>query len=117
MKISDSEILQAYHDDLGARKHDFYACYKCGRVLTREREKAVWEAAEAGRLPSSGVEICPCGSAKYSPTKPVGFDWLRPSILSYTLKLVLARELAPVLEVHWPAGNILVEYLCRPKEL
>jgi hypothetical protein len=116
MRLSDSAILQAYQDDVGPRMHDFYICYKCGRIITREQEKAVWKSASSGGLEGGALKLCVCGSQKYSPTRPHGLDWLIPRVASYTLKLVLARGLAPWLDKNFPQALPVVEFLCRPKE-
>ena len=105
MRLSDSAILQAYQDDMGPRMHDFYICYK-----------AVWKSASSGDLEGGALKLCVCGSQKYSPTRPHGLDWLIPRVASYTLKLVLARGLAPWLDKNFPQALPVVEFLCRPKE-
>ncbi len=63
---------------------DFYRCYKCTSLITREQELR--------RRPSG--TLCPCKSAKYSPSWPVRIDWLRPSVVRCVIKLVLARVVA-----------------------
>jgi hypothetical protein len=72
---------------------DFYRCYKCRSLFTRIEEQAAFAR-------NSGP--CSCGSMKYSPASPVGFDWLRWNVVSYVLKMVLAREIAPVCERRFP---------------
>lgn len=65
--------------------YDFYRCHKCLTLITREQEIL--------RKPTG--QICPCGSQKFFPSWPVGFDWLRPSVVKMVLKFILARVVAP----------------------
>jgi DNA-directed RNA polymerase subunit RPC12/RpoP len=94
--------------DLGPRRHDFYRCYKCGGIFTREHERNVFDLAEVGR-----GTVCECGSAKYSPTKPRFYEWVYPSVFAYTVKVVLARGLAPWMKKHFPEGLSLVNWLVQ----
>lgn len=62
------------------------------------------------------ASMCACRSLRYSPTRPSVIEWLKPSVITYTLKLVLARGLAPWLEDHCPKALPLVERLVKPLE-
>lgn len=93
--------------------HDFFRCYSCGSIFTFEQERARIEAMDSGDLK---MTMCPCGSMKYKPSKPRSYQWLKPSVLTYTLKLVLARGLAPWLEDRYPRALPLVEKLVKPVE-
>ncbi len=88
MLLAESKVFAEYAKTPKEGVYDFYRCYKCGRVFTREGElKAFGE---------DGVKaVCGCGSQKYSPAWPIWFDWLKPSVIKYTIKLLLARGLAP----------------------
>jgi len=102
MTLSDFKVLKWYQDELTSRSRDFYRCYRCGRLFTRE-----WELATMARLArieadDDTVDICPCGSKRYLPSKPVLLGWLRPSIVKYVYKLVLARGIAPLAERYRP---------------
>lgn len=130
--IKESAILQAYADDLGPREietgfvplYDFYRCYKCDRIITREEEKAICTQATRDQLDRAA--ICPCGSMKFMPTWPVttwsllpwrcDSEWLRTNVFRYTLKLVLARGVAPWCERHMPIALPWIERLVKPKE-
>ncbi len=131
MKISDSKILTEYRDDLGVGKHDFYRCYRCRRLFTREEEKAIY--ARLGRqLDEKGVSICGCGSQKFSPGWPITrffwvfpffipvpvfrSEWMQRNVIGYTFKLVMARGVAPWLERHLSIALPLVEKMVRQKE-
>lgn len=86
-----SKILDFY--TYGKGTHDFYRCYSCHRIFTHEQE--VVRIAAMGE--EKNARMCSCGSRKYVGTKPIGQEWLRPAVVAYTLKLVLARGLAPKL--------------------
>jgi hypothetical protein len=89
--------------------YDFLRCWSCGSLFTREQECARKAALEGD--PSR--TMCPCGSMRYKPAKPKWYQWLQPHVLSYTLKLLLARGLAPWLEERYPKALPLVERLVR----
>ena len=99
----------------GRGRHDWYRCYKCNSVFTYEQERARFKAMEL--IDESKVRMCRCGSLKYAPARLVGPEWFKPAVVAYTLKLVLARGLAPWLEERFPAALPLVEFLVRPKEV
>lgn len=108
MKIADSEVFAEYaktpEED---RVFDFYRCYKCQSVFTREDELYGFRNAdERGR-------ICKCGSSKYGPGWPTWFGWLKPCVVRYTLKMILAREVAPWCEKHFQAALPVIEKLVR----
>lgn len=54
--------------------YDFYRCKECKRLIT------FWEERRA-LATGSRQSICPCQGKKYSPTWPVGLEWLNPRIL------------------------------------
>jgi hypothetical protein len=104
--------FEFYKDRAG--RHDWYRCYKCKRLFTYEEERARLNA-----MPSQDedkAKICKCGSLKYTPTRMSGFDWLRPNVVAYTLKLVLARGIAPWFERHFKSALPWIERLCRPMQ-
>lgn len=107
---SDGSPFEFYKFRKGA--YDFSRCYKCKRVFTYEQERARIAAMEY----DLNMTICPCKSMLYSPAKPVGTEWLKPSVLTYTAKLVLARGLAPWLESRFPKALPLIERLVKPVE-
>ncbi len=103
-KIEESKVLSQYHKTPQDGVYDFYRCYVCGRVFSRAHEvKAFIDGVDDKKL-------CACGSKKYSPAWPAGLEWLKPSILSYTAKLILARAVAPWCESHH------LEFLLPPIE-
>jgi hypothetical protein len=55
--------------------------------------------------------MCRCLSAKYRVSRPRALEWLRPSVLAYAWKVVLARKLAPWLEQRLPGALKYVEKL------
>ncbi|RPJ54957.1 MAG: hypothetical protein EHM23_27685 [Acidobacteria bacterium] len=50
--------------------YDFYACDKCGRLITLLDER---ESRRTGVL-------CPCGSRKYRPTNMSWYHWFLPRV-------------------------------------
>lgn len=112
MKISDSAVLSKYSLSTGDGNFNFYRCYGCHKLFTREHERRVFELASM--VPETDLRICACGSMRYSPSWPVWFpflEWLYPSVLKYTAKLVLVRWLAPKLEAKYPQFLPLIERL------
>lgn len=89
---------------------DFWRCYSCGEIFTYEQERLRMALMEHDPKAS----MCRCLGMKYKPTRPRWYEWIRPSVLTYTVKLLLARGLAPWLEVHLPGALPLVERLVRP---
>lgn len=91
---------------------DFWRCYACGAVITYEQERARMIAMERDLK----TTICRCGSMKYKPTNPHGFEWLKLSVVTYVLKLILARGIAPWAEKRFPRALPWIERLSRPTE-
>lgn len=89
---------------------DFYRCYKCHRVFTYEQEQSRIARMDLGE----GLTICPCRSMRYGPARPAGIEWLKPSVITYTGKLVLARGVAPWVEKRLPSALPLIERLSKP---
>jgi len=96
-KIADSSVFAEYSKTPDDNCYDFYRCYKCHAVITREQEVRAFLSG-----PESNGVVCACGSSKYTPGWPTGFGWLKPSVVRYTFKLFLARVVAPWCEQHWP---------------
>ena len=96
---------RSFHESNPAN-YDFYRCGSCHRVFTRDEERAAFAAMSPGH-----VRICKCGSKRYSPTWPVmpavswfpltwlrwlrENEWLGASVILYTFRCILAREVAP----------------------
>lgn len=112
MHLEQSPILKAYIDGVGFNKYDFYRCYHCRVIFTEEQLRARCRSAEK----TGDSSICDCGSMKFVPAWPKRLQWARWNVLRYTLKLVLARGLAPWLDKHYPPALPLVERLVQPKE-
>jgi len=117
MSLKDYPLISGIVEDVGKRLHDYYRCYKCNRVITREEEREVWAEATAGIMAENKVSICKCGSGKYSPALPVDEEWRKPNVLIYTVKLILARAVAPWLEKNEPEGLPHLEWLIGSKLL
>jgi hypothetical protein len=115
--LTDFPNLSQYRDDLGPGKYDWYRCYKCSRVITREQELAFYGTIDIKMEEDVTSGFCICGSLKCYPlAKPVGLEWLRWPTLRYTLKLVLARGLAPWCDRHFRPALPMIEKLVRLKE-
>lgn len=114
MRMSDSAVFARYNYGRAQGAFDFYRCYKCYGIFTREREVVEFERLRTAE--HDIVRICPCGSLKYSPTLPRFWEWLYWPVLRYTVKLALARGLAPWLDRHFPSALPLVEKMVRFKE-
>jgi hypothetical protein len=98
--------------DLGSKKFDFYRCYKCGKVITREEELMFY--AWANEIPPGQEDeavICDCGSMKIIPVKMSGDEWREKNVLRYSIKIILARGLIPWLEKKFPAALPWAEWL------
>lgn len=106
----DGSPFDFYKFKAGA--YDFWRCYKCHAIFTYEQERSRIANMEF----DCRATMCPCRSLRYSPTLPSVIEWLKPSVITYTLKLVLARGLAPWLEDHCPKALPLVERLVKPLE-
>lgn len=91
---------------------DFWRCYTCGRLFTYEQERARMVSLEHDLK----ARMCPCGSMKYKPARPTSLEWLKPNVVTYTLKLVLARGVAPWAEKHYPRALPWLERLTKPME-
>ncbi len=101
--------LKAWADDLGPGLYDFYRCYKCSRIITREEEK-LW-LAEAELILDDQTMFCPCGSLRLSPSRgPIRLEWLSYHVLRYTVKVILARGLAPWCDKHFRLLLPFIEY-------
>jgi hypothetical protein len=72
---------------------DFYRCQRCNGIFTYEQEQV--KLLEM-RLFGDATMYIHCRSHKYGPTIPLWWEWLRPNVLKYTIKLFLARGLAPI---------------------
>lgn len=93
-------------NDPAARAYDFYRCYSCRRIITRQDELRVFARANG-----DGLRICACGSLRYSPSWPVGLEWIRPHVAGFVVKLILARKVAPLAERRAPFLIPVVEKL------
>jgi hypothetical protein len=78
-------MLDWYRD---RTQHDFFRCCLCRRILTGDDER---RGIPLGR-------ICGCGHARYSPTNPVGLEWLHFNVLRYAFWVILGRCVLPSLE-------------------
>ncbi len=122
-RIEEFPALKAWADDLGPGLYDFYRCYKCGRIITREEEKVWLKNAES--ITDDQTMFCYCGSLRITPVRPpkglIGWwrlrkDFLVYSVLRYTVKVVLARGLAPWLDRNFRVALPLIEWLVSPKK-
>ena len=126
----DGSPFEFYKFKSGA--YDFWRCYNCHKIFTYEEEHArkAWMAHDLR------AAMCPCRSLRYKPAMPslrprhnlsplrlisknrlvFGNEWLEPSVLTYTLKLALARGVAPWLEIHYPKALPFIEKLVVPSE-
>lgn len=117
MRLNESAILTAYQEGSDKGNFDFYRCDNCRRVITREEELLAFSNGET-LVDENRAQICPCGSKKYKPERPrrLRWNWLRPNVIRYTLKLVLARGLAPWCDRHFQWPLPWIERLVRYKE-
>lgn len=119
MRISDSKVFAEFAKTPKEGAYDFYRCGKCNRIFSREHETSTFKylgKLDLGPNEDKQIRICNCGSRKYSPSWPTGLEWIRPGVARYVVKLVLAREVAPWLDKHFPWPLPLVEFLVKPKE-
>jgi DNA-directed RNA polymerase subunit RPC12/RpoP len=58
--------------------YDFYRCFKCGRLITKLEEKKAFDPESKNK-----GEICPCGSARYSPCNLRWYHWFLPRVLNF----------------------------------
>ena len=78
-------------------RYQFYRCWHCGRVLTREDERRAFDRESK----HAGV-ICPCGSSRYSPSMPRGLEWYSLRMLRYLWSLwTVAGETGRLAFVAW----------------
>lgn len=90
MKLSERAAFQFYEPRPGM--WDFFRCLKCNAIFTYEEERV--RLLRMRTTDDKQMLIC-CTSKKYQPAFPVWREWLRPNVLKYTIKLLLARGLAP----------------------
>jgi hypothetical protein len=121
--LMEYPALKGWADDLGPGRYDFYRCYKCSRIITREEEKLWYEQADM--VLDDQTMFCYCGSLRITPARPprglIGWwrlrkDFVTYTVLRYTVKVILARGLAPWLDKHFRAALPLIEYVVSPKE-
>lgn len=93
-----SKVIDFYA--FGPGIHDFYRCVKCNGIFTHEQERIRIAQMTAD---SDVTRWIHCRSQKYSPTRPYLFEWLKPAVLKYTIKVVLARGLYPKVK---PGGRL-----------
>lgn len=74
-----------------AGKHDFYRCLKCNRIFTQEYERVRLQKISEEQK----TQYIHCTSLRYTPAQPIGPEWLKPSILLYAFKVIMARVVAP----------------------
>ena len=67
--------------------YDFYRCFSCGRLMTKLQEVSRKANLNAGK--SGGM--CPCNSFKYRPSFPVGFEWIKPSVIWFSILRALGK--------------------------
>ena len=104
-------LIRQIQSDLNKRGHDFYRCYKCGSLFTREDERMIFEAGNSGEMDESHAFVCDCGSAKYVPAIPNKSEWEAPHIMAYTAKLILARAVVPAIAEEHPDALEHIEWL------
>jgi len=103
--------IKEIQEDHGRGRHDFYRCYRCGTLFTREQERNVFDLASMSG--EQAAAVCSCGSGKYSPSMPLWYEWLKPAVVSYAWKLLLARGAAPWCEKHLPEALESIEWAVR----
>jgi len=109
MRIADSKVLMKYFEKTSDGNYDFYRCFSCGRVITRAREREVFNMLDNERF----IRVCQCGSMKYTPSWPSYFEWLLPRVLSYVYRLALVRGVAAWADGRLPWLVRMVERLVR----
>jgi hypothetical protein len=109
MRIADSKVLSKYFEKTTSGNYDFYRCFDCGRIITRQREREVFNMLDNERF----LRICQCGSMKYSPSWPAYFEWLLPRVAYYVYKLVLVRGVAAWADGRFPTLVRKIEDLVR----
>ena len=106
MLISETVAIKSLQIEEGVKRFDFYRCLGCHRIFTLQDELRAFKRAEK----NGDCRICPCGSLRYSPSSPVRTEWL--GVLGYSIKVFLARAVAPLLERRIPATIPLLEWMC-----
>lgn len=91
--------------------HDFYRCVLCHKVFTHEHERVRIAQMSADQDETRWIH---CRSQKYSPTRPFMFEWLKPSVLKYTIKVLLVRGLYPHVRNVGPIARV-IEFLASNK--
>lgn len=99
-----SKVIDFYAFNLGS--HDFYRCVMCHKIFTHEQERIRIAQMTTDQDTMRWIH---CRSQKYSATQPYLFEWLRPAVLKYTIKLVLARGLYPKVK----PGGLLAQAIER----
>lgn len=90
LKLRESAGTKQFFDE-NQRNYDFYRCFSCGKLLTRDDELEAFAIATEGHMC-----ICSCGSRKYSPTWPSSkSEWNSATVQRYKRRCILAREIAP----------------------
>ena len=129
--MTESKVFQSYMKSTAEGNYDFYRCWKCQAIITREEELLSFKNAEHDA--EEKAHMCSCRSRKYYPDWPhrAPFklryllapgayleknEWLHGNVLRYTCKLVLARGLAPWLDRNFRIALPVVEKLVRYKE-
>lgn len=130
-EMAESPVFREYMKGINEGNYDFYRCWRCGRVFSREEERSILakmtKSMEGVAKDDNKIQFCKCGSLKYTPSWPVrkkegwrGYysdnEWLEPRIRRYVVKLWLARAVAPWCERHLTVVLPLVEWLVKPKE-
>jgi NAD-dependent SIR2 family protein deacetylase len=96
MRLSESKILSLYQQTPSEHMtYDFYRCHKCNWLFTLRYEKRATVMMNEGKQQG----ICKhCGSTRYSPSWPRFLGWLRPDVVAFVGRLILARGVAPFAE-------------------
>lgn len=109
MRIADSNILLKYFDTPADGNYDFYRCFTCGAVITRQRELEVFNILNN----DSFIRMCPCGSMKYSPGFPHWNEWVLPRVIRHVYRLLLVRGVAAWADGRFPWLLRKIEELVR----
>lgn len=97
MSLSDRKEFAFYEFKPGM--WDFFRCAKCNAIFTYEEERTRLDHMR--RIADTSMYIH-CTSHRYGPTQPRGSEWLRLNVARYTVKLFLARGVAPYAERYAP---------------
>jgi hypothetical protein len=90
MRIADSLILKKYFLKTSEGNYDFYRCFDCGSLITRRREREVFNCMETDFY----IRMCGCGSMKYTPGNPKWYEWLLPRAIRNVYELLMVRGVA-----------------------